>query len=84
MSEHYSHRNGETEPPREMGWYWLSDITPAYNDVRMISPPGIVEIKGDQMYFIHHSGTAGTAQVNEVFGKWWGPIAPPPWEQDAI
>jgi hypothetical protein len=71
MSEQYSHRNGETEPPTEDGWYWVSSPPPVFREGTVLVVDGCVyDFQEDQF------------TLDELAGvQWWGPVTPP-WEAD--
>jgi hypothetical protein len=66
----YSHRNGETEPPTEDGYYWLRSVP---GDLRRAI--GITEI-------LEGEPPEGLLTFEELAGvRWWGPVTPP-WDED--
>lgn len=72
MSQVYSHRNGETEPPAEPGWYLFTGKIPG-TAVR-------VYLIAD----IHHGGFffgANLIDSTACQGRWWGPVTLP-WEDE--
>ena len=80
MSERYTHRNGETEPPTvHEGYYWFDADEHAVNRATSgcyyIMPAsesvnGIAFLSGEDV------------PINVLKGRWWGPVTPP-WEQGA-
>lgn len=85
MSERYSHRNGETEPPtlnEEYFWFRFS------NDESPIIVEGMFFMQiGYEDDSIFKNGVLDTGGEFKSFdelplGQWWGPVTPP-WEQDA-
>ena len=80
----YSHRNGETEPPTEEGWYWFDgDKCWRGESQRSLKRPVFVEREeeGGSIYWFGADGDADDACADGwLEGQWWGPIVPP-WEQ---
>jgi hypothetical protein len=91
MGERYGHRNGETEPPTEPGFFWsIGDVTVEEDRV---------SVAGTIFFAEWHEGakiaklpdgrfvTNGTEAVGVVEGKWdcrwWGPVTPPWWDNEA-
>lgn len=71
----YSHRNGETDPPTDAGYYFFKGRRikqrKGYNRAVFMR---IWEHEGTLR---HYFGSPGT--VDELTGQWWGPVSPP-WE----
>lgn len=82
MSETYSHRNGESEPPTitdeyfwldrdeedDVFWREIVYIMPGFDDVM----PYIQDFDGFDLR---------TWAVTDLQGRWWGPVTPP-WEEE--
>lgn len=72
MSSRYNHRNGETEPPTESGWYWFS------GESHDVTHAGLIHV----VHGIKHpeawpAWSDGWDYLSEYHGQWWGPITPP-------
>ena len=67
-AERYSHRNGETEPPTEEGYYWSSD-----NDTDYMS--GVVQVSESYVFGSLSEFDKGYLELFK--GQWWGPVTPP-------
>lgn len=81
----YSHRNGETEPPTDEGWFWC------YGSVRIPNEP--INVTGMLYVGTWHDGSwlanvgnkqlvaigvsAGVHPQGEWYCRWWGPVTPP-------
>ncbi len=78
MTERYDHRNGETEPPTEPGWYWFDGTL----DDRLQA--GLVKVNAPDSAFptlsVSPQWTEGWMEMNLLSGQWWGPLLPP-WEK---
>lgn len=75
----YTHRNGESEPPTEEGFYWTAWVP---NPARKAAVVEVVR-DGDEWQVWHIGNEVETywtepAQAPTDF-RWWGPILPP-WE----
>jgi hypothetical protein len=76
----YSHRNGETEPPTERGWYWFygkhvnEKRKPVKQKCNLYVFGGCTEYRDpDGKYKI-------MTNLSSLRGKWWGPLVPP-WQE---
>jgi hypothetical protein len=84
MTKQYSHRNGETEPPTQRGWYWVwvTAPYPVWPGVLM----RFVELYEGADYKPDAWGVDIICnQSLESIGdtlRWWGPVTPP-WD-DAL
>jgi hypothetical protein len=79
MSEQYSHRNGETEPPKTWGrYYWFrGKITYArhrQSERNDFDWYGIVWISAGHV-MLHN--TSRRIYLGGCVGQWWGPIELP-------
>jgi hypothetical protein len=84
MSERYTHRNGETEPPTERGWFWYAGAI-NFPEMQALTWRGLVYFvysEGSSVLRPHvsHSALAIVREV-ETGGRWWGPLTLP-WEID--
>lgn len=76
MSQTYSHRNGETEPPTQVGHYWFKGIVNGYSvaekvTVMMWTGSGALRV----------IGIDEGSRLEHFHGQWWGPESEvPPWE----
>ena len=85
----FSHRNGETEPPTEIGWYWCGGALTVDGTRRKIwnmlyladwhNESFVVGLPDGQMAVLGKDAT-GFREVT-FSCQWWGPVTPP-WEQD--
>lgn len=80
--ERYSHRNGETEPPTEEGYFWLEG-----NSGRIefgkgwgTSQPHYVFPRANCI----HLDRDNTIRLSSFTGRFWGPVTMPvtPWENE--
>lgn len=76
----FSHRNGETEPPTEPGWYWFEGAVRGTGPdrhlrevVRVLVQVDINGVTKNQITFDHHRANP----YERVKDRWWGPITPP-------
>jgi hypothetical protein len=77
----YLHRNGETDPPTEPGYYWFS-----FGWRNKTSDT----VKGGLVASVYISAANALAVAlmysdvrysqDQLDGRWWGPVTPP-WEQ---
>lgn len=77
----YSHRNGETEPPQNEGWYWF-DGRVAGTFESVTTHTGVIRI-----YIEHGEPTVNITFIKHGYsrhmpaalsnGLWWGPITAP-------
>jgi hypothetical protein len=80
-TQRYSHRNGETEPPTEEGFYWI-----CFDDSRYPSAWEIVRVflDGDApkdvtrfiVFLMGNEDYASTVEYDNAY-RWWGPVSPP-------
>jgi hypothetical protein len=83
---HYTHRNGETEPPTVPGEYWF--------DGAILADGGYYKTGTKWRDQVYVSNSEHGLQVEfqyyedwdqfspwQVVGRWWGPIVPP-WEEN--
>lgn len=83
----YSHRNGETEPPTEVGYYWVRGSMSPNDNVGLIAVEGVAHIVppsddlGMEDYFFQLAdmGLYHRIAPSEILCRWWGPVLPP-WE----
>lgn len=77
----YNHRNGETEPPTENGWYGFDG---EHRNAIFAGKPvesgvherALVLVDGDQYYRYVWNGDDDQT-IADYIGRWWGPIVPP-------
>ena len=75
----YSHRNGETEPPRGIGLYWFRG---------KIHHPDFYHTVADSIELgnryttgeIYYDGEECGHVMSDFEGEWWGPIVAP-WDE---
>lgn len=78
MSERYSHRNGESEPPTAKGFYWLREdgadggVVPVIWQAE-IRYRGNVDIRAGWIV----SGEIDHYVDELDDAQWWGPLTPP-------
>jgi hypothetical protein len=74
MSQQYSHRNGETEPPTVEGWYFAK---PRLGFVVAHQPLVFLAKKayGKVLFVVDIDKPAA-----DVRARWWGPV-PLPWKR---
>lgn len=79
MPTSFSHRNGETEPPTVIGWYWAQDaggreqmMYVGDNAAPPHDPANIVD------WFANYIGDEMDLQQADFAGwRWWGPVEAP-------
>lgn len=93
MSQQYTHRNGETEPPTEEGLYWARGSWEKKDD-----PNWVFAIDGMVKCFLIDEDLGNTgpirymikgalddsyeeAKKGTLLCRWWGPVIPP-WENE--
>ncbi len=76
----YIHRNGETEPPTESGWYWF--IGRKHKHSKRVSKAGAYRVWGDAGELRINIPPWSACWVDELEGRWWGPVSPP-WEGES-
>lgn len=77
MSEVYTHRNGETEPPTILEkFYWFRASMGSYYEATF-GCYYIMPADGNKGPYLHDDDT----EISKLEGQWWGPVTPP-WEQD--
>lgn len=77
MSQQYSHRNGETEPPTTDGYFWFKGT------LQDETASGLVDVftyqdRVDLAPLWEHGNYPAACFV----GRWWGPVLMP-WESNA-
>lgn len=83
MSEQYSHRNGEMEPPTTEGFYWLrqedldGDVVHVSWQAEILFR-GKVDIRAGWII----SGEIDCYVDELADAQWWGPLTPP-WDAPA-
>lgn len=78
----YLHRNGETAPPTEPGWYWFSGYFGGYLDDN--HHRGLVSVTRSSAtddLVVWPTWGDGWEEMGTLQGCWWGPLTPP-WEQE--
>lgn len=82
MSQPYSHRNGETEPPDHMEYgpsysvnYFFQGYIDGYGNFQDLTTV-------DQVNWEMSDYCGVSYKLNKAHGRWWGPVMPP-WEHDA-
>lgn len=73
----YSHRNGETEPPTEAGYYFFRGRKMRHP--RRTSVGAMVRVWQGDGEMRTQLRTCSPCSVDEMVGRWWGPVTPP-WE----
>lgn len=73
----YSHRNGETEPPIDIGWYWFCGVVAGQG--RYEGSATVMRTIAGNLYCIGSEETYSHDLADWV-GQWYGPVVPP-WEQ---
>ena len=64
----YTHRNGETEPPTESGWYWYTaGENPKHGNTGVVY---VANVNGSPVIWREDFWLSDE-------GQWWGPITPP-------
>lgn len=63
----YSHRNGETEPPSESGYYWFDGF--------------VIMSSGNRLRVRDMLEPEQEPRDRTYEGQWWGPVTSP-WEQE--
>lgn len=74
----YLHRNGETEPPTEAGWYWF--VGRKRHHPRRVRWAGTIRLWWNAGELRTKVPVWSPCLVDDLVGQWWGPITPP-WEQ---
>lgn len=71
----YSHRNGQTKPPTEAGWYGIEDVRYGHGNHLVVF---VAQWEGQlcQMNWMPPMPIEGVTYL-----RWWGPWAP--WEAHA-
>lgn len=74
----YTHRNGETEPPAERGYFWFRGQIIRPGQVRGTRHLLCGLVFGSGELVIRPSSKV--VSVQDCHGQWWGPVTPP-WEE---
>lgn len=74
----YSHRNGETEPPTEAGFFWF--IGRKHKHSQRVSRAGVYRAWWNAGELRISIAPWSPCSVDELVGRWWGPVTPP-WER---
>ena len=78
----YSHRNGETEPPTIVGWYWFrGNVLSSYRgEVPYSGSVTILDsVYEDRGLCVISTNESPTSNIEKWQGQWYGPIVAP-WE----
>lgn len=71
----YSHRNGESDAPTIFNqWYWFyseDDAGIFAEGVFYIDPDGWLQNT------LNPTGESDAYSLNDLQGRWWGPVTPP-------
>lgn len=71
----YSHRNGETEPPTEAGFYWF--IGRKRKHAQTTSKGGVYRVWWNSGELYTRIEPWSSCRVDELTGRWYGPVEPP-------
>lgn len=72
MTERYSHRNGETEPPTIAGHYGHLGVDETRGGIVQI------EMDGDKPQWVLNCYDSYSVDIDDLLGgQWWGPITGP-------
>jgi hypothetical protein len=71
----FSHRNGETEPPTEAGFFWF--IGRKRKHPQRVRRGGVYRVWWNSGELYTRINSWSSCQVDELAGQWWGPVIPP-------
>jgi hypothetical protein len=86
-AQRYSHRNGETEPPTEVGYFWFEGKFLA-SPHRVSWLPANMRVlvleRNNDTICVFEAYDGFTGVVDNFHGRWWGPLVPPREQQSPV